>query len=264
MTNRALIVSINYTGTSSALGGCIKDGEAIKKLLVDEPAFNFDESNVIWLRDEQPDKTRLPTRSNMLAALNSAVNATRSGDNLVIAVSSHGSYQKDAKKDEADGRDECLVPLDYQTAGMITDDELRAILDKLPSGSTTFVLCDTCHSGTMFDLPYTFDASKVRLGNGKDAFREYLETDTTYPETSGTIVTLSGCRDAQFSSDTPEGGALTRSFLHAMSQFNNFPTARDLLCTVRDKLKADGFTQFPVLQCGRRIAGNKIVKMGGI
>ena len=36
----------------------------------------------------------------------------------------HGGYVEDTNGDEADGMDETLVPVDYQKAGQITDDEI--------------------------------------------------------------------------------------------------------------------------------------------
>jgi len=54
-----------------------------------------------------------------------------------------------------DGYDETLCPLDFQTQGMIVDDEINAtIVRPLPSGVKLHAIIDACHSGTVLDLPY--------------------------------------------------------------------------------------------------------------
>ena len=50
------------------------------------------------------------------------MDGVRPGDYLFFHYSGHGGQQADKDGDEADGKDETLVPLDYQTAGQITDD----------------------------------------------------------------------------------------------------------------------------------------------
>lgn len=50
-----------------------------------------------------------------------------------------------------------LVPVDYDTAGMIRDDNLfETLVAPLPKGSVLTSVMDCCHSGTVLDLPYTF------------------------------------------------------------------------------------------------------------
>jgi hypothetical protein len=52
---------------------------------------------------------------------------------------------KDPNTDEADGKDETLVPLDYETAGQIVDDEIHDLLVKtLPKGVRLTAIMDCC------------------------------------------------------------------------------------------------------------------------
>lgn len=66
---------------------------------------------------------------------------------------------RDDGKDEADGMDETLIPVDYNKTGQIRDDEVFDMLvTKIPEGCTLTVIMDCCHSGTILDLPYTVKA----------------------------------------------------------------------------------------------------------
>ena len=52
-------------------------------------------------------------------------------------------------KDEPDGMDEVLVPLDFRTQGIILDDDINRILvHALPAGVKLHAIIDACHSGT--------------------------------------------------------------------------------------------------------------------
>lgn len=58
-----------------------------------------------------------------------------------------------------DGYDETLVPLDYETAGQIRDDDLfLTLIGKMPRDVQLTCVMDCCHSGSVLDLPYTFIA----------------------------------------------------------------------------------------------------------
>jgi len=57
---------------------------------------------------------------------------------------------------EVDGQDETIIPIDYEKAGQIVDDDLHEILVAgLPKGVRLTAIMDCCHSGSVFDLPYT-------------------------------------------------------------------------------------------------------------
>lgn len=55
--------------------------------------------------------------------------------------------------------DETLVPVDYNSAGQIRDDELfEKFLVPMQPDVTVTCLMDCCHSGSVLDLPYMFKA----------------------------------------------------------------------------------------------------------
>lgn len=77
--------------------------------------------------------------------------------------------------DEDDGYDETLIPVDYASAGQIRDDDLyESLVSAMPEGSTLVSLMDCCHSATVLDLPYKYQATSdnsFRPGLGDLAFR---------------------------------------------------------------------------------------------
>ena len=57
---------------------------------------------------------------------------------------------------EPDGQDETIIPIDYEKSGQIVDDDLHEILVAgLPEGVRLTAIMDCCHSGSVFDLPFT-------------------------------------------------------------------------------------------------------------
>lgn len=55
----------------------------------------------------------------------------------------------------ARSQDETILPTDFNSAGVIVDDELNAMMVRpLAPGVTLHALIDACHSGTAMDLPY--------------------------------------------------------------------------------------------------------------
>ena len=71
----------------------------------------------------------------------------------------HGGKLRDDNGDEKDGFDETLVPLDYDSAGQIRDDDLyKCLVAGLKQGVYATFIMDCCHSGSVLDLPYTFVA----------------------------------------------------------------------------------------------------------
>lgn len=108
-----------------------------------------------YFAEEETDPYKRPTKHNMRMALYWLVQGCQPGDSLVFHYSGHGSQQRDYNGDEIDGYDETLCPLDYETQGMIVDDEINATIVKpLPAGVKLHAIIDACHSGTVLDLPF--------------------------------------------------------------------------------------------------------------
>lgn len=175
----AMIFAINYTGTESALRGCINDG---KRTLAHVAHYEHAE----MLTDETPLK---PTRANILAKLEKLAAMSRIDDpftHFVIHYSGHGTSIKDLNGDEDDKKDEAWYAIDNK---LVVDDEIRAILDKFSPWATVMIIVDACHSGTACDLPLTYTSSDGRVE---------IEHSTA-PVCN--VLMISGCKDTQTSAD---------------------------------------------------------------
>jgi hypothetical protein len=154
---KSLFIGINYTGTSGELRGCINDVVNIKAFVTQNFGFPTDAQHMRTLTDDNA--SAMPTKQNILEAMQWLVQGAQAGDSLFFHYSGHGGSQKDVspEKDEADGKDETLIPCDYQTKGVIVDDMIHEILVAgLPDGVRLTAVTDCCHSGTVFDLPFTY------------------------------------------------------------------------------------------------------------
>jgi hypothetical protein len=154
---KSLFIGINYIGSRAELRGCINDVVNIKKFVVENWHFPTDEGHMKTLTDDNPQN--MPTRENIIEGFKWLVQGAKTGNSLFINYSGHGGSQKDTdpNTDEVDGMDETLVPVDYKKSGMIVDDDLHALLvADLPAGVRLTAIMDCCHSGSVFDLPFTY------------------------------------------------------------------------------------------------------------
>jgi hypothetical protein len=104
----------------------------------------------------------------------------------------------DDNGDEADGKDEALVPLG---AGLLRDDFLKAhVVDKVPHGVHLTAFTDSCHSGTALDLPYHYRLLEPRMMRAR------------VPRPPGSVVHWAGCRDGELSFEGNVNGIFTRAF----------------------------------------------------
>ena len=256
MSKRALLVGINYIGTSCALGGCINDVLNIKQILISK--YGYPEGNILLLTDNTVHK---PTAANILEAFVWLLSespasyyktrkyiAIRSNLKLYFHYSGHGSQVPDRNKDESDGKDETLCPLDYASAGMLTDDVIRLYLaSKVPSNCQLISIIDACHSESSFDLMWTC----VPTYNGF-----FLNKVEQYIATAGTVIMLSGCKDAQTSADINVAGkgqgALTYSVLEVLKKSNYSISLDNLLKEVRSFIITNKLSdQVPCLSLGK-------------
>jgi len=249
MSKRALLVGINYRGTSSELSGCINDVTNVKKY---RSTQGYSESKIVMLTDDTDEK---PTRANILGELMALI--TSSSSHLYFHYSGHGGSIRDRSGDEKDGRDECIFPIDSNRGRIILDDEWRAMLRHLRKDQRLLTVLDCCHSGTGMDLAYNL--YQQFAGHGLR-----LVKDSSYPTTRGKVIMLSGCLDPQTSADAFEEGqaqgALTYALLKTL-RHNKKITYEQLILKVRKLLKKKGYPQIPTLSAGRKLKLNKKVNL---
>ncbi|KAJ1551592.1 Ca(2+)-dependent cysteine protease [Nowakowskiella sp. JEL0078] len=156
--------------------GCINDVHRVLAFVQKTAPFQ----DVLILTDDSKDPTRIPVRANIIGAMKWLVKDAQPGDSLFLHFSGHGATVKDSDGDEDDGLDSTIVPLDYQSAGQITDDEIHGLIAKpLPAGCRLMSIFDCCHSGSILDLPYTYltdgNLDIVMVDNRKAAVKEGLK-----------------------------------------------------------------------------------------
>jgi hypothetical protein len=154
-TRRAVMIGINYTGQQGQLSGCHNDVKNMIEFIKD--IHGFEDENITILMDDGAHTE--PTYKNILAAYHELVSSAKAGDAIFCHYSGHGGKVRDDDGDEADGYDETLVPVDFNAAGQIRDDDIfSALIGPMPAGVTLTSVMDCCHSGTVLDLPYVFKA----------------------------------------------------------------------------------------------------------
>lgn len=235
----ALLVGINYIKTANELFGCINDTNSIKER-IEKHGFN----NINCITDLTSKK---PTRNNILNDLTNLLVNSKEGDFLVFFYSGHGSNTLDKNNDETDRLDETIIPCDLKP---IIDDELKQIIQKnLKTNVTLFAMFDACFSGTVLDLKYQY-LDSLNYDN-------YTENSTTL-ETEGNVIMISGCSDIQTSVDSKfngrANGAMTWALLDILNNnTNEIISWRELIKSMRDLLKSNGFEQLPQLSSGKPI-----------
>jgi len=237
---RAVLVGINYFGTEAELQGCINDVHNMSRLLTE--SFGWSRGCIRTLTDDDPGT--MPTRANIAAALQWLVEDVRPGDVLFFHFSGHGAQQEDPNGYEEDGMNETVCPVDFQRAGMMTDDEIGDLLVKnLPEGVRLTAVMDCCHSGTGLDLPFTYTAS---------GWRE----ETNSYHSRGDVQMFSGCDDDQTSADASSagvaGGAMTAAFCELIRAGGIGIPYPELMNQLHQLMRRRDFSQRPQLTSSQR------------
>ncbi|KAI9478233.1 MAG: caspase domain-containing protein [Benjaminiella poitrasii] len=258
---RALLVGINYFGTKNELN------------------------------DNQEEEKFRPTRDNIIAAMQWLVHDAEADD------SGHGGRINDVHGDEDDAFDETIYPLDFEQyegdSGQITDDEMHNLLVKpLPAKCRLTCIFDSCHSGTVLDLPFVYSTKgEIKDSNlfkhaGKGLFSAgiaYVQGDKDGALSSimslgkqlmeirnisnqarrknfsqADVIMFSGCKDDQTSADANEAGRATGAMSYAFTKTlrgNPDQSYQELLNSVRDILR-DKYSQRPQLSSSHPIDVN--------
>mmetsp|Transcript_40027 Transcript_40027/g.96585 ORF Transcript_40027/g.96585 Transcript_40027/m.96585 type:complete len:643 (+) Transcript_40027:216-2144(+) len=148
---RALIIGVRYKAAPWELPNSHRDCDNMMKYL--KRYHGFEDNDFTILMDD--DKHTPPTRANMLKAFEKFAYECRPNDAVYFHFAGHGGSVPDEGGDETDGMDETMYPMDYLTAGEILDDEVyEDFILHICSGVTLNAVVDSCHSGSVFDLPF--------------------------------------------------------------------------------------------------------------
>ncbi|SCU89424.1 LAFA_0E17920g1_1 [Lachancea sp. 'fantastica'] len=248
---KALLIGINYFGSQNELRGCINDVHNMHNFLTSR--YGYRPEDIVVLTDDQQNMAGVPLKQNILRAMQWLVNGAQPNDALFIHYSGHGGQTKDLDGDEEDGMDDVIYPVDFQSQGHITDDEMHDIMVRpLPPGVRLTALFDSCHSGTVLDLPYTYSTKGVvkEPNLWKDVGQDGLQAAMAYATgntgnmmrslgsmfksatrkatgnsnrdyviqnkfSPADIIMISGSKDNQTSADAVENGQATGAMSHA-------------------------------------------------
>ncbi|WVQ89284.1 hypothetical protein IAS59_003038 [Cryptococcus gattii] len=216
---KALLIGINYIGSDAQLAGCINDVHNVQKFITER--YGYQLYDIVMLTDDMNDARTMPTRDNIIKAMKWLVDGAQRDDALFFHYSGHGTQREDINGDEQDGQDEAICPVDYETAGLLIDDDSKnhptilpheLLVRPLPSGCRLTAIFDSCHSATVMDLPYVYatdgtvkepdllaEASEGLLGAGMDILRG---------DTGGIMTSLFGAAKSAWAAN--KAGEMTK------------------------------------------------------
>lgn len=291
---KALIIGINYIGSKNQLRGCINDAHNIFNFLTN--GYGYSSDDIVILTDDQNDLVRVPTRANMIRAMQWLVKDAQPNDSLFLHYSGHGGQTEDLDGDEEDGMDDVIYPVDFETQGPIIDDEMHYIMVKpLQQGVRLTALFDSCHSGTVLDLPYTYSTKGIikEPNIWKDVGQDGLQAAISYATgnraaligslgsifktvkggmgnnvdrervrqikfSAADVVMLSGSKDNQTSADAVEDGQNTGAMSHAFIKVMTLQPQQSYLSLLQNMRKelAGKYSQKPQLSSSHPIDVN--------
>lgn len=215
--------SSHYGGWDGELAACEYDAKDMAKLARTQ---GFKPTTFL---------TRSATADAVVASIQNAAATLRTGDAFFLTYSGHGGQVPDTNDDENDdGMDETWVLHDRE----LVDDELYTLWGSFEAGVRVTVLSDSCHSGTITRvaqynrvLPALDERpSGFRVMPEEVAKRTYTRNRKLYDgiqkanpsgERTGigaTVALISGCQDAQLSSDGRRNGLFTGTLLRAWNK----------------------------------------------
>ncbi|SCU85057.1 LAMI_0C09978g1_1 [Lachancea mirantina] len=292
---KALLIGINYIGSQNALRGCINDARNMFNFLTTR--YGYRAEDIVILTDDQQQMMSVPLRANIIRAMQWLVRDAQPNDALFLHYSGHGGQTKDLDGDEEDGMDDVIYPVDFEAQGHIVDDEMHDIMVKpLPPGVRLTALFDSCHSGTVLDLPYTYSTKGVvkepniwknvgqdglqaamayATGNGGALFKSLGSLVSTVSNRVGAgeidrerirqikfspadIIMFSGSKDSQTSADAFENGQATGAMSYAFVKVLSTQPQQSFLSMLQNmRYEMSGkYTQKPQLSSSHPINVN--------
>ena len=273
---RALCVGINAYPNGQSLSGCVNDARNWAA------AFKSLGFEVELVTDAQA------TKDNLVNKLRSLVASAGPGDAIAFQYAGHGTFFKDTtgpQRDEDDGNDEALVPVDFPRGTFILDDELFEIFGGLKEGVSLTCFFDCCHSGTMsreavFSLVETAQrnpADELRprfmapTQEMIDAYRRQREGARAFGQQSRTLrsaedlkaVVFSACKDTEVAMEQRGHGVFTSLVVNTLKKAFDLGTTNDGFQQDIQKAFGSNKSQHPVLDCASRARGISLFRLLG-
>jgi hypothetical protein len=242
----ALVIGIDYVKTPEIkLNGCCADAYNMKEMLLNR--FGFLNDNIMIFTDDNTNITKESNTKNIEDALKYlAEKSLKEAKFIVVFYSGHGTQMLDGKdKDfEIDGKDECWVLTDYKTQGFFADDKLKShFLDNLGVNVNVLIISDSCHSGSMADLSWTYNSSTKKVVN----------TKTNVFNKNPNIWQISGCMDSQYSEELAINGRVCGALTHCMNEFLvKGKKIKDIMNSSQNACRKLKLSQIPILSCNKK------------
>jgi hypothetical protein len=240
--SKAVLFGLNYQYDPSArLFGCINDVKNMSQYLT-RVGYKCD----VYTDDTDRFNTSARGIINRLLLL-ARETYTQKLTKIWIHFSGHGTNVPDFNRDEKDGYDECIVPSDFRTRGVVSDDTINAIFKQFSPMTKVVCVFDCCHSGTICDLRFSWEGSRFRL------------TENPKCQARTKVLSISGCLDNQYSADTWDSvrkmaaGAMTSELLNVLSSRSTM-NAFTLVDEMRKRLRQKGYNQTPKITSSYNLA----------
>jgi hypothetical protein len=237
---------MNNKNTENELYGCQNDVIKFRDILINNYGYKSDKITMLI----EKDGFELPTAGNIIKHLNTIVSLSNQNltKDIVLYYSGHGTRVIDKNGDEPDRYDECIVPIDFATSGIITDDTIYTYLSniKINTGNKMICVFDSCNSASCSDLPLSYNC----VGN-----RIVKSIQSRRPNLNKQIYFISGCADNNYSYDVaePDGtpcGLLSYSLRKSLEQNKYNCSIQTLLLSMTRVIKTAKLHQVPVISCG--------------
>lgn len=175
------------------------------------------------------------TSTRFVDKIMEVANKAKSGDFVLINMSSHGTHHRDESGDESDKEDEGTCFYDR----VMWDDEIKKHLSNFVEGVNLLTIWDTCHSGTatrVFEqLPTGFLQKDAMLTHNEVKF--FWSNANRYESTiKCNHLHIGASLDREFSLDGVDNGNFTGTFLNVIERRSTIGlsiTLQDIMTEVK-------------------------------
>ncbi|MBI3717487.1 MAG: caspase family protein [Sphingobacteriales bacterium] len=272
----ALIVAVGQypEGSGWPAIASINDIKYVKGALINK---GFKEKDIDTLKNSKA------TKAAILKAMDNLAKKSAANDIVVIHFSCHGQQIQDQAteaegKDEADGYDEAVIPVDaeamynpsgYDGSKHLRDDDLaikfKAIRNKIKPNGTLLVLIDACHSGTASravdasvsrgtPIPFTFGKyqpnTQLQMNSGAGDEESFIG-DGTDTLSNMVVISASAAHQQNFQLWDDKGadvGSLSFAFAKAMADVKPGDDYELLFEKIKARIQAGIPTQIPMIE----------------